>query len=184
VKTIEDLSPELRGKLAGIQLLLMDVDGVMTDGLISLDDNGIETKIFSTRDGLALYWMRKLGLKTGVISGRKSRATLLRCQDLGMDEIHLGTMHKGPVFEDMLKRTGIPAKQIAYIGDDVIDLCLMEKTGVSAAPIDAHPEVLARVDLILDRPGGRGAIRHFLDLWLAATGRWDAAMQDIIHGNF
>ncbi|MBU0507561.1 HAD hydrolase family protein [bacterium] len=184
MKTLNDLDPELRQRLAGIRLLLMDVDGVLTDGLIHLDDSGVETKLFSTRDGLALYWLRQYGLRTGIISGRQSRATLLRCQDLGIDEIHLGATHKIPVFEDIIRRTGIAAETIAYIGDDVIDLSLIQRAGVSAAPADAHPEVLARVDIVLDQPGGRGAVRHFLDLWLAATGHWETAIEDMLRGNY
>ena len=184
VKTIRDLSQELVARLANIRFLLMDVDGVLTDGRIHLDDRGIETKSFSTRDGLGLFWVRQFGLKTGVISGRKSPATLLRCQDLSMDEIHLGEMHKLPVFEDIVQRAKIPAAAIAFIGDDVIDIGLLQRAGVSATPMDAHPEVLSRVDIILDKPGGHGAVRHFLDLWLQATGRWDSAMQEITRGNF
>ncbi|MFZ5433803.1 MAG: KdsC family phosphatase [Calditrichota bacterium] len=184
MKTINDLSSEIRAKLAEIRLLIMDVDGVLTDGLINLDDNGIETKSFSTRDGLALFWMKRFGLKTGVISGRKSAATQIRCEDLHLDEIHLGTMYKTPVFEEILARMGIPASAVAYIGDDIIDLCLLKRAGVSAAPADAHPEVLSQVDIVLDLPGGHGAVRHFLDLWLAATGQWDKAMEEILHGNF
>jgi 3-deoxy-D-manno-octulosonate 8-phosphate phosphatase (KDO 8-P phosphatase) len=162
----------------------MDVDGVLTDGGIYLNDEGIESKRFSTRDGLGLFWVRKYGLKTGVISGRRSRATELRCQDLQMDEIHLGVMHKVPLLDGIIQRTGIDAAQIAYIGDDLIDLSFMRIVGLGAAPSDAHPEILRQVDLILDYPGGNGAIRHFLDLWLAATGQWNVAVEELLHGKF
>lgn len=184
LKQLDNLSPELRRKLAEIRLLLLDVDGVLTDGLIYLSDEGIETKSFSTRDGLSLFWMRNYGLRTGVISGRNSPGTRLRCQDLGMDEIHLGVPHKIPVFEEILQRTGLRAEAVAYIGDDVIDLSLIARAGVSAAPSDAHPEVLKHVDIVLDYPGGHGAVRQFLDLWLAATGQWDSALKDMMHGKY
>ena len=184
MKKLDDLTPDLRQKLAGIRLLLLDVDGVLTDGLIILDDHGVESKSFSTRDGLSLFWMRRYGLRTGVISGRNSPGTRLRCQDLGMDEIHLGVPHKIPVFEEILQRTGLPPAAVAYIGDDVIDLALIARAGVSAAPADGHPEVLARVDIVLNYPGGRGAVRHFLDLWLAASGQWDSALEDMIRGTY
>jgi len=162
----------------------MDVDGVLTNGLIRINDRGIESKTFSTRDGLGLIWVRKFGLRTGVISGRNSTATLARCIDLQMDEVHLGQLHKLPVYEEILKRLSLARETIAYIGDDIIDLPIITRAGISAAPRDAHPEVLKRVDIVLDAPGGSGAVRHFLDLWLQATNRWDAALEDIMNGNF
>jgi len=165
-------------------MLIMDIDGVLTDGLIRLDENGVESKTFSTRDGFALVWIRQYGLATGAISGRTSHATELRCKDLRFDEIHLGTVHKLPVLEDILARTGLPAENIAYIGDDILDLPVMLRVGVSAAPADAYSEVLRRVDIVLDGRGGAGAVRHFLDLWLMATGRYETALEDILHGNF
>jgi 3-deoxy-D-manno-octulosonate 8-phosphate phosphatase (KDO 8-P phosphatase) len=183
-KTLENLSPDLRQKLAKVRLLIMDVDGVLTDGLVHLDDNGVESKNFSTRDGLALVWMRQYGLATGVISGRKSLATEIRCQDLHIDEIHLGALHKIPILEDIISRRGLAPETIAYIGDDVVDLPVMARVGVSAAPNDAHFEALRKADIMLDFPGGKGAVRHFLDLWLMATGRWDFALEDIYNGNF
>lgn len=166
-----------------IRLLIMDVDGVLTDGRISLDDHGVETKNFSTRDGLSLWWVRKFGLLTGVISGRRSTATELRCRDLLMDEVHLGQLHKLPVLEEIMARRQIAAETIAFIGDDVVDLPIMKRVGLSAAPADAHAEVLKRADLILDLPGGGGAVRQFLDLWMAANGHWEHAVEDIINGH-
>jgi 3-deoxy-D-manno-octulosonate 8-phosphate phosphatase (KDO 8-P phosphatase) len=182
--TLDELSTDIRHRLAQIRMLILDVDGVLTDGHIRLDDNGVESKAFFTRDGFALVWIRKYGLTTGVISGRKSPATELRCRDLHFDEIHVGTVHKLPVLDDILNRTKLPAEAIAYIGDDVLDLPVMAKVGISAAPSDAHREVLRRVDIILDRPGGSGAVRCFLDLWLMATGRWETSLEDIFSGNF
>jgi 3-deoxy-D-manno-octulosonate 8-phosphate phosphatase (KDO 8-P phosphatase) len=173
----------LRERLRRVRLLLLDVDGVMTDGYIYLDDHGSETKRFSTRDGLAVWWVRKFGLMTGVISGRPSPATELRCRDLGMDEVHTAQPRKLPVFEEIMARRGIAAGEIAYIGDDVVDLPVLNRVGVSAAPSDAHPEVLKRVDLILDHPGGGGAVRQFVELWLMAAGHWESAMEDVTRGN-
>jgi 3-deoxy-D-manno-octulosonate 8-phosphate phosphatase (KDO 8-P phosphatase) len=182
--TLQELPPNVRERLAKIRMLLLDVDGVLTDGHIHLDDKGIESKAFFTRDGFALVWIRQYGLSTGAISGRKSAATELRCHDLHFDEIHMGDVHKLPILQDIIARKGIAAEAVAYIGDDVLDLPIMRKVGISAAPSDAHTEVLRQVDIILDRPGGAGAVRCFLDLWLMATGRWESALEDIFRGNF
>ncbi|HEY3294721.1 MAG TPA: HAD hydrolase family protein [bacterium] len=182
--TIDELSADVRARLANVRMLLLDVDGVLTDGHLHIDDHGVESKAFYTRDGFALVWLKQYGLVTGAISGRKSPATEMRCRDLHFDEIHMGDVHKLPVLNDIITRTGIPAEAIAYIGDDVLDLPIMRKVGVSAAPSDSHTEVLRRVDIILDRPGGSGAVRCFLDLWLMATGRWESALEDIFRGNF
>jgi 3-deoxy-D-manno-octulosonate 8-phosphate phosphatase (KDO 8-P phosphatase) len=182
--TLEELSSDVRRRLGQIRMLLLDVDGVLTDGRIHLDDNGVESKAFYTRDGFALVWVKQYGLLTGAISGRKSPATEQRCRDLHFDEIYVGDIHKLPILADIITRRSIPPEAIAYIGDDVLDLPIMRRVGISAAPSDAHIEVLRRVDIILDRPGGTGAVRRFLDLWLMATGRWDTALEDIFRGNF
>lgn len=183
MKTAKELPSDLRTRFTQIRLLLLDVDGVLTDGQIYLDDRGVETKSFSTRDGLSLWWVRKFGLATGVISGRQSQCTLARCLDLQMDEIHLGKLRKLPVFEEILSRRGLSPQEVAFIGDDVIDLPILSRVGLSAAPADAHPEILKRVDLKLEKPGGHGAVRHFLDLWMEITGKWERGIEDILHGN-
>jgi 3-deoxy-D-manno-octulosonate 8-phosphate phosphatase (KDO 8-P phosphatase) len=132
---------------------------------------------------LAVWWVRRFGLLTGVISGRPSAATELRCLELAMDEVHTGQPRKLPVLDEIMARRGIAAGEIAYIGDDIVDLTVLRRVGVSAAPSDAHPEVLKRVDLTLDYPGGGGAVRQFIELWLMASGHWESAMEDVIRGN-
>lgn len=178
------LSAETKFRLANLQLLLMDVDGVLTDGRVIMANDGVESKQFSTRDGFGLYWIRKLGVSTGVISGRSSAATETRCQDLRLDEIHLGQTRKLPVFESIIQRLNLDPQRVAFIGDDVIDLAVMQHCGVSACPLDAHEEVLRRADIILSRPGGHGAVRCFVDLYLLAAGRWESSLKDILDGNF
>jgi 3-deoxy-D-manno-octulosonate 8-phosphate phosphatase (KDO 8-P phosphatase) len=178
------LSEVTRGKLANLSLLLMDVDGVLTDGRVIMADDGVESKQFSTRDGFGLVWVRKYGLKTGVISGRGSAATEQRCRNLRLDEIHLGQLKKLPVFKDIAARMKLDAGKIAFIGDDVIDLPVMMQCGISAAPMDAHDEVLDYVDIVLQRPGGHGAVRRFLDLWLMASGQWESSLKAVIDGTY
>lgn len=181
---MKNVPSDLLAKIAQVRLLMMDVDGVLTDGSLYLNDIGMETKQFSTKDGLALVWVRRYGLLTGVISGRRSPATEQRCRDLKFDEIHLGSVHKYPVFQEIANRRGIAESEIAYIGDDVLDLPVMQHAGVSAAPADSHAEVLKRVDLVLEHSGGRGAVRDFIDLWLSATGHEASFLEDVYNGNF
>ncbi len=99
-----------------------------------------------------------------------------------MDEIHLGHLQKVSVFQQICATQRLTPEQFAFIGDDVIDLPLMKLCGVSAAPVDAHAELLSRVDIVLDFSGGHGAVRQLIDLWLIATGQWDAALEDVWHG--
>ncbi|MBI5059624.1 HAD hydrolase family protein [candidate division KSB1 bacterium] len=178
------LTPELRARLSRIRFLLLDVDGVLTDGRLSLSDSEIEAKTYSTRDGFAIVWIKNYGLAVGVISGRRSSGTDRRCRDLKMDEIHLGHLKKVAVYEEIAQRRGLGDDEIAFIGDDLIDLPLMKRVGVSACPADAHFEVAARVDVVLRHPGGNGAIREFIDLWLMAAGKWEQSIEDIFNGNY
>jgi 3-deoxy-D-manno-octulosonate 8-phosphate phosphatase (KDO 8-P phosphatase) len=184
VNKFRALSPETRERLKRIRFLLMDVDGVLTDGKLSLSDLEDESKCYSTRDGFAIVWARKYGLGTGVISGRKSAGTDRRCRDLKMDEIQLGHLHKVAVFEEIAARRSLTATEIAFIGDDLIDIPLFQIAGIAAAPDDAHDACFRYVQLRLEQNGGDGAVREFIDLWLMATGQWDQAMQDILHGDY
>ena len=161
-------------------MFLLDLDGVLTDGSIYLDDNGIEAKRFSVRDGFGLLWCRRFGLKTGVISGRPSQAGLRRCQDLGLDEIHLGNINKLSVFDAICRNHRLRPEETAYMGDDLLDLPLLERVGLAACPADAHPEVQRKVHFISNFPGGHGAVRELVDHWLQATGHWEECLK-IIH---
>jgi 3-deoxy-D-manno-octulosonate 8-phosphate phosphatase (KDO 8-P phosphatase) len=171
-------------RLSQIKLLLMDVDGVLTDGRVIMADDGIESKAFSTRDGFGLAIVKRYGLKTGVISGRTSPATDQRCQDLKLDEIHLGRLKKLAVFESIIQQRDLMPEVVAFIGDDVIDIPVMKRCGISACPHDAHDEVLNEVDIILTKNGGHGAVRQFVDLWLIATGQWETSLKDVLDGSF
>lgn len=183
-KKYESLPAIVREKLARIKLLLMDVDGVLTDGRLWLADQGVESKRYSTRDGFAIVWSKQYGLLTGVISGRKSAGTQQRCQDLKMDEIHLGYLKKVEIFTKIAEARKLKAEEIAFIGDDLIDIPLFLRCGNSAAPRDAQEECFKHVDIRLDQNGGDGAVREWIDLWLMATGQWDKAIDDILHGKY
>ncbi len=168
-----ELPAELAERLRNIKLLLVDVDGVMTDGSIAFADDLIESKGFSTRDGLILGRISQFGLITGAISGRKSLATEARLKALKFDEIHLGHLAKWPIAEKILDKRGFKPEEVAFIGDDLVDIPALSRVGLAIAPADAHPAVAAGVDVVLNSPGGKGCVREFLDLWLWANGRWE-----------
>lgn len=173
------LSADNRERLARIRILLLDLDGVLTDGAIYLDDNGIETKRFSVRDGFGLIWCRRFGLKTGIISGRRSQAGLLRCRDLEFDEIHFGNVEKLSIFEAVCRKHSLSPEKTAYMGDDLLDLPLFERVGLAACPADAHPAVREKVHFVSSFPGGHGAVRELVDFWLQATDHWEECLSGI-----
>jgi 3-deoxy-D-manno-octulosonate 8-phosphate phosphatase (KDO 8-P phosphatase) len=176
--TYETLPTAVLSRLSAVRLLLMDVDGVLTNGKIVITDQQLESKQYSSRDGLGIILGRRHGLTLGVISGRTSPATDFRCRSLKFNEIHLGRLDKLPVLEEISQRTHIPVSEIAYIGDDLVDLPVMKVVGISACPSDAHEEVLSRVDIVLGAAGGDGCVRMLIDFWLKATGKWETVLED------
>ena len=171
------MSTSITELAAQIRLLLMDVDGVMTDGkLYNLPDshgNMVETKGFDTQDGISLQWLAWKGLKTGLISGRVSPATEVRAKQCGMTYIYQGHIEKIPILEDILQQSGIPPKQVAYMGDDLTDVVIMNRVGLSIATANARPEVKRCAMHITEKPGGGGAVREIAELLLKAQGHWD-----------
>jgi 3-deoxy-D-manno-octulosonate 8-phosphate phosphatase (KDO 8-P phosphatase) len=162
---------------AHIRLLLMDVDGVLTDGkLYNVPDpagNMVESKGFDTQDGISLQWLSWKGLQTGVISGRVSPATEARAKQCNMTYIYQGHIEKIPILEEILKRSGVPATQVAYMGDDLTDVVVMNRVGLSIATANARPEVKRCAMHVTENPGGRGAVREIAELLLKAQGHWD-----------
>ncbi|MBK6910606.1 MAG: HAD hydrolase family protein [bacterium] len=168
-----DLPEELVARLQKVKILLVDVDGVLTNGTIYFSDDLQESKGFSTRDGLVLGRVSRYGLLTGAISGRDSAATRARLTALRFNEIYLGHLSKWPVVEEILAKHGLSPQDAAYIGDDLIDLPPLSRVGLSVAPGDAHPALQAGVDVVLNNPGGQGCVREFIELWLWANGKWE-----------
>ncbi len=162
---------------SNIRLLLMDVDGVLTDGkLYNVPDangNMVETKGFDTQDGIALQWLSWKGIKSGVISGRLSPATETRAKQVGMTYIYQGHIEKIPILEEILRDSGITADQVAYVGDDLTDVVIMRRVGLSIAPANARPEVKKCAMHVTKAAGGYGAIREVIELLLTAQGHWD-----------
>jgi len=172
----DSLSPALHDLAARVQMLLMDVDGVLTDGhLYNVPDaqgNMVETKAFDSQDGIALQWLSWKGIRTGVISGRVSPATEVRAQQCKMSYVYQGHIEKIPILEAILADSKIPAANVAYIGDDLTDVVIMNRIGFSVATANARPEVKRSAKYTTHAPGGSGAVRETIELILQAKGLW------------
>ncbi|MBZ2178630.1 MAG: KdsC family phosphatase [Acidobacteriota bacterium] len=169
-------SPALLAQAANIKLLLMDVDGVMTDGTLwnvpGPDGQIFETKGFDSQDGIGLQWLSWYGIKTGVISGRVSPATEVRAKQCKMAYIYQGHIEKIPILDEILADAKINPQQVAYIGDDFTDVVIMRRVGLSIAVANARPEVKAAAHWTTPNRGGCGAVRDAVQLILSAQGIW------------
>ncbi|PLX90415.1 MAG: phenylphosphate carboxylase subunit delta [Desulfuromonas sp.] len=163
----------MEDKLTGIKLLLLDVDGVLTDGRITYDNQGNELKSFDVKDGHGLKLLQRAGIEVGIITGRQSDLVARRAAELGIDILYQGALRKLDPYLEILQHTGLRDEQVAYVGDDLVDLPLLRRVGFSATVCDAHPEVLPVVDYVTRLPGGRGAVREICDLLIRGTGRWE-----------
>lgn len=173
--------PELHRRAADIRVLLMDVDGVLTDGrLYLLPDNAgnmVETKAFDSQDGIALRWLTWYDIKTGVISGRDSPATVERARQVSMTWVFQGHIEKIPLFERILAEAEVTPGQVAYIGDDLTDVVIMRRVGLSFATANARPEVKHSANAVTSAVGGSGAVREVIELLLKARGVWDELLK-------
>lgn len=160
--------------MQNIQLLLLDVDGVLTDGGIIYDDDGRQIKVFNARDGLGLRLVMDAGIGVGIVTGRSGRALKHRCDNLGIDLIFDGVEDKAAAVAAIAEKTGIAPEAMAFVGDDLPDLPIMARVGLAVAVADAHPLVAARAHLVTEAPGGRGAVREVCERLLRAQGRWAA----------
>jgi 3-deoxy-D-manno-octulosonate 8-phosphate phosphatase (KDO 8-P phosphatase) len=160
-------------RAARIRLVLFDVDGVLTDGKILLHADGTESKQFDIKDGTAIVWAARLGLTTGFLSARSSASTAQRAAQLGVTVVHQGVPSKLEAFERILADVPVDAEHVAYMGDDVLDLPVLQRTGLSAAPADAVDEVKRRVHWVAPARGGDGAARALIEMILKAQDRWD-----------
>lgn len=161
--------------LERIRGLAFDVDGVLTDGTVTIAGDGIESKRFSIPDGTALYWCRMLGFEIALVSGRHSDATAIRAAELGIEAVYQGVRDKAARVADWAAGRGMTLDQVLYMGDDHIDLPVFERVGVSVAPANADAEVRARATHVTERAGGHGAVREAVRWLLEATGRMDEA---------
>lgn len=160
-------------KLRQIKLIVLDVDGVLTDGMIIVNDDGVESKNFYVRDGLAIAVAVQKGMKFAIISGRYSKVVELRANELGIHDVHQNAMHKLKVFESILVKQNLTAQEAAFMGDDVNDMEVLEQAGFSAAPADADEPVKSSVNWISNYGGGKGAVREMIEMILKEQGKWD-----------
>jgi len=158
-------------RAAQIRLVIFDVDGVLTDGRLYLADDGNEFKAFHSRDGHGMKMLQSQGVAVAIISGRRSLAVERRMADLGIDYVYMGVQDKLVAFQDLLQRQGLDPAQVAYVGDDVIDLPVMSRVGLAIAVQDADPFVKRHAHWQTPSPGGRGAVREVCELLLEALGR-------------
>ena|SRR5256885_7909601 len=173
---------DIERRAARIKLLLMDCDGVLTDGRITLLENGDDQKSFHVRDGHGLVLLHRAGLHSGIISGRTSSAVVRRAHDLGIRFVRQGALDKIAVYEALLAEAGIEESEIAFIGDDVTDIPLMQRAEFAVAVSDAVPETRAVAHYITQLPGGFGAVREVCELILKSQGRWAELMQKYLRG--
>jgi len=166
----------LHERAAKIKLLLMDVDGVLTDGTLwnvpTADGGVFETKGFDSQDGIGLQWLSWYGIKTGVISGRVSPATEVRAKQCKMSYIYQGHIEKIPILEEILADAQIDPESVAYVGDDFTDVVIMRRVGFGIATANARDEVKAAAHWVTPNRGGQGAVRDVVQLILTAQGHW------------
>lgn len=165
-------SSSVQERASRIKLLLMDCDGVLTNGRIWILDEGEDQKEFHTRDGLGLELFHRSGLISGIISGRSSTAVSRRAQALGMSFIHLGCQNKLQVFEETIAGAGVSNLEVAFIGDDLNDIPLMARSALGIAVADASPETRERAHYVTNARGGDGAVREVVELILKSQNRW------------
>lgn len=158
----------------GIKMLILDVDGVLTEGQIFIDDQGDETKAFNVRDGHGIKMLQRAGIQVAILTGRTSRVVEHRARELGIEHVIQGSLRKVDGIKALCGQAGISAGDCAYMGDDVVDLPAMSPCRISMAPHDAHSGVLARVDWVSAYCGGRGAVRQAAEGLILANGGWSS----------
>jgi len=168
-------------KAKEIKLLLLDVDGVLTNGSLTYTNSGEESKSFNTQDGFGLRLLHDLGISTGIITARQSEIVARRCTELKMQFIHQGARNKNDAFQKILTESGLKPYQVAYMGDDWLDLVLLQQVGLAIAPANGVGEVLDAVHFVTPRTGGAGAVRDACDLIIEGQGARQQLLQKYIN---
>jgi 3-deoxy-D-manno-octulosonate 8-phosphate phosphatase (KDO 8-P phosphatase) len=168
---VKRASLSFRAKARRIKLLLLDVDGVLTDGGIYLDDRGVESKRFDVRDGQGITLLQRAGIKAGIVTGRSSDVVRHRARELGVEIVYQGVADKAHAYEEIKHLTGLADEEIAYMGDDIGDIPVLRRAGL-AITVKESWVATSRVDYVTRASGGHGAVREIADLLLRATGAW------------
>lgn len=159
-------------KIKKVKLLLLDVDGVLTDGRIIYDSRGRDSKFFDVHDGLGVYLLSKAGIKTILITAKGSRAIKPRARDMRVAEVFADISPKSLALEKILKKYHVSVEEVCFVGDDLVDLCMMKRVGFPIAVFNACPEIKQAAAYITLRQGGRGAVREVAELILKTQGKW------------
>ena len=162
-----------------VKLVILDIDGVMTDGRIIIDDNGVEQRNFNIKDGLGVVAMQMSGIEVAIITSKKSGSVRHRAEELKIKRFHEGIKKKTEPYEQMLGEIGISDAEVAYVGDDLVDLSLMKRVGLPIAVADAVKEVKDAAEYVTQARGGYGAVREAAELILKAQGKWDKILSKI-----
>lgn len=174
--------PHLSERAKHVRLLILDVDGVMTDGSITLDNNGNELKSFHVRDGHGIKMLQKAGIEIAIITGRTSEVVGRRAAELGIQYVYQGALKKAVAYEELRVKTGIPANEIACIGDDIVDIPILRRVALPVAVADATEETKAAAVYVTHARGGHGAVREVCEIILKANGKWEELFDAYRHG--
>ena len=168
----------MKEALEKIKVLAMDVDGVLTDGRIIMDSNGIETKNFDVQDGMGIVLLKNCGIKTAIISARESGVVAYRAKDLKIDRVYVGVYPKMSAYENLLKEYNVSDEEVCFIGDDLADMAIMKRCGMAIAVANAVDEVKQIADHVTIKQGGKGAVREAIELILKAQGHWSPQLYE------
>lgn len=168
---------DLKYKASKIKAVVFDVDGVMTDGSLTFDENGVEYKTFNAKDGQGIVMLNRAGFVTAIITARQNGTVRHRFENLGMTKLYEGQKNKLAALQAFMEEFNLKPEEIAYMGDDLPDICVLKTVGLSCAPADAVEEVLGVAEFICTKNGGRGAVRQMCDFILKSTGKYDSLME-------
>jgi len=174
-------SDSLALKAARIKMIVLDNDGVLTDGKVYINNEGLESKAFAIRDGFAVVAARRVGIKFGIITGLLSRIVETRAAQLGISEVHQGFVDKLDRMKEIIERNGLLPEEVAYMGDDLFDIPVMRYVGLGAAPADAYPLVIESADWVASSKGGDGAVRDLVEFVLKTQGHWEWVLKTFVN---
>ncbi len=170
---MREVPAEILERARKVRLVLLDADGVLTDGRLLQFSDGTEGRAFHVRDGYGIKMGQRLGLRFGIVSGRASRVVEARARELGIQEVHVGVLEKSATYEAICSRLGLGDDAVCYVGDDLVDVPILRRVGLGVAPADASEEALLAARWVTERRGGEGSVREIVTLLLKAQGTWE-----------